>query len=54
MTHAAIFQLASLASKHQLSEREICQVLRLARAAHPGEQVVVTTIALIVAGVVEG
>jgi hypothetical protein len=44
MTQAAILRLAFLASKHRMTEQEICRVLRESRVAQGQEEIAVPTI----------
>jgi hypothetical protein len=45
VTQAAILRLAYLASKHRMTENEICRVLRDSRSAHsPGQSIIVASV----------
>jgi hypothetical protein len=44
MTAAAILRLAFLASKHRMTEQEICRVLRESRAAQGRGEITVPTV----------
>ena len=44
MTQAAILRLAYLASKHRMTEAEICRVLRESRAAQGKGEIAVATV----------